>query len=177
MDAQVSRLCGKDGYTSVYCGQGELFRVPALRQRTDAYLELVKQAGAEFAHGAILPETARALRQPLFPRAVFEQMADASWGVSREDTAAAKTPEAREASPAQAFTRQMARSMIRRRGMEKTAFWNFSIRTPAKPVRSCSERTASACAIGLPALHDAHRNATFRLGKKSAAGSLTASRR
>ena len=68
VDAQVSRLCGKDGYTSVYCGQGELFRVPALRQRTDAYLELVKQAGAEFARGAILPETARALRQPLFPR-------------------------------------------------------------------------------------------------------------
>ena len=81
---------------------------PALRQRTDAYLELVKQAGAEFAHGAILPETARALRQPLFPRAVFEQMADASWGVSREDTAAAKTPEAGRLSPAQAFTRQMA---------------------------------------------------------------------
>ena len=102
------RLCGKDGYTSVYCGQGELFRVPALRQRTDAYLELVKQAGAEFARGAILPETARALRQPLFPRAVFEQMADASWGVSREDTAAAKTPEAGRLSPAQAFTRQMA---------------------------------------------------------------------
>ena len=108
VDAQVSRLCGKDGYTSVYCGQGELFRVPALRQRTDAYLELVKQAGAEFARGAILPETARALRQPLFPRAVFEQMADASWGVSREDTAAAKTPEAGRLSPAQAFTRQMA---------------------------------------------------------------------
>lgn len=108
VDAQVSRLCGKDGYTSVYCGQGELFRVPALHQRTDAYLELVKQAGAEFARGAILPETARALRQPLFPRAVFEQMADASWGVSREDTAAAKTPEAGRLSPAQAFTRQMA---------------------------------------------------------------------
>lgn len=72
VDAQISRLCGKDGYTSVYCGQGELFRVPALRQRTDAYLELVKQAGAEFARGAILPETARALRQPLFPRAVFD---------------------------------------------------------------------------------------------------------
>ena len=35
-------------------------------------------------------------------------MADASWGVSREDTAAAKTPEAGRLSPAQAFTRQMA---------------------------------------------------------------------
>ena len=108
VDAQFSRLCSAGGYTSVYCGQGELFRVPALRQRTDAYLELVKQAGAEFVRGAISAETACALRQPLFPRAVFEQMADASWGVSREDTAAEKTPEAGKLSPAQAFTRQMA---------------------------------------------------------------------
>lgn len=69
------------------------------------------------------------------------------------------------------------RSMIRRRGMEKTAFWNFSIRTPAKPVRSCSERTASACCnrTSCPARRASKRH--FPSGKKSAAGSLTASRR
>lgn len=108
VDAQFSRLCGTDGYTAIYCGQGELFRVPELRQRTDAYLEHVMQAGAEFAHGAVTEETACALRQPLFPRAVFEQMADASWGVSREDTAKPGTSQTAKLSPALAFTRQMA---------------------------------------------------------------------
>ena len=108
VDAQFSRLCGADGYTAIYCGQGELFRVPELRQRTDAYLEHVKQAGAEFALGAVTEETACALRQPLFPRAVFEQMADASWGVSREDQAKPGTAQTGKLSPALAFTRQMA---------------------------------------------------------------------
>ena len=108
VDAQFARLCGADGYTAIYCGQGELFRVPELRQRTDAYLEHVKQAGAEFARGAVTEETACALRQPLFPRAVFEQMADASWGVSREDVAKSGTSQTAKLSPALAFTRQMA---------------------------------------------------------------------
>ena len=108
VDAQFSRLCGADGYTAIYCGQGELFRVPELRQRTDAYLEHVKQAGAEFARGAVTEETACVLRQPLFPRAVFEQMADASWGVSREDSAKPGTSQTAKLSPALAFTRQMA---------------------------------------------------------------------
>ena len=53
VDAQFSRLCGADGYTAIYCGQGELFRIPELRQRTDAYLEHMKRAGAEFARGAV----------------------------------------------------------------------------------------------------------------------------
>lgn len=108
VDAQFARLCGADGYTAIYCGQGELFRVPELRQRTDTYLEHVKQAGAEFAQGAVTEETACALRQPLFPRAVFEQMADASWGVSREDVAKSGTSQTAKLSPALAFTRQMA---------------------------------------------------------------------
>lgn len=108
VDAQFARLCGADGYTAIYCGQGELFRVPELRQRTDTYLEHVKQAGAEFARGAVTEETACALRQPLFPRAVFEQMADASWGVSREDVAKSGTSQTAKLSPALAFTRQMA---------------------------------------------------------------------
>lgn len=108
VDAQFARLCGADGYTAIYCGQGELFRVPELRQRTDTYLEHVKQAGVEFAQGAVTEETACALRQPLFPRAVFEQMADASWGVSREDVAKSGTSQTAKLSPALAFTRQMA---------------------------------------------------------------------
>lgn len=108
VDAQFSRICGADGYTAIYCGQGELFHIPELRQRTDAYLEHVKRAGAEFARGAVTEETACALRQPLFPRAVFEQMADASWGVRREDSAKPGTSQTAKLSPALAFTRQMA---------------------------------------------------------------------
>ena len=32
------RLCGKGSYTALFCGQGELFRVKELSERTDEYL-------------------------------------------------------------------------------------------------------------------------------------------
>lgn len=93
------RLCGKDGYTGIFSGQGELFRVKELSGRTDEYLSWVKKAGEEFASGGIAEETRAKLEQSLYPRDVFEAMADASWGVGesgeRED-------------PGLAFTRQMA---------------------------------------------------------------------
>jgi len=41
------------GFTAIYCGQGELFSVPELKARTDEYLKLAHQAGAEFASGNI----------------------------------------------------------------------------------------------------------------------------
>ncbi len=93
-------LCGKGQYTSIFCGQGELFRVPELRGRTEAYLARVRQAGKEYAKGGILPETQEALKQLLFPREVFEEMADASWGI--DQNAGEKQRESL------AFTRQMA---------------------------------------------------------------------
>lgn len=69
VDAQVSRLCGKDGYTSVYCGQGELFRVPALRQRTDAiFLSWSNRRARSLRAARSCRKRPRALRQPLFPR-------------------------------------------------------------------------------------------------------------
>ena len=39
-------VCGAGQYESIFCGQGELFRVPELKARTDEYLECVRQAGA-----------------------------------------------------------------------------------------------------------------------------------
>jgi len=93
-------MCGLGNYEEVLCGQGELFRVPELHERTDAYLRLVQRAGSEFARGGIAGETTEALRQLLFPRQTFEAMADASWGISRE------TGEAED--EAISFTRQMA---------------------------------------------------------------------
>lgn len=77
-------LCGKGRYTTLFCGQGELFRVPDVKRQTDAYLECVRQAGREYRTGGITAETQSRLREPLFPRKVFESWADASWGVNRE---------------------------------------------------------------------------------------------
>uniref|UniRef100_UPI00359C2244 NAD(P)H-dependent oxidoreductase n=1 Tax=Collinsella bouchesdurhonensis TaxID=1907654 RepID=UPI00359C2244 len=93
------RLCGKDGYTALFCGQGELFRVKELAERTDEYLSWVKQAGREFVNGGIREKTRARLDQNLFPRDVFEAMADASWGVSESGE---------KEDPGLVFTRQMA---------------------------------------------------------------------
>ena len=93
------RLCGKGGYTALFCGQGELFRVKELAERTDEYLSQVEKAGEEFAGGGITGETRAKLDQDLFPRDVFEAMADASWGVDESGE---------KEDPSLVFTRQMA---------------------------------------------------------------------
>lgn len=102
VNAQFDRIYGPGGYETIYCGEGELFRVPQLRSRTDAYLQQVRRAGREFAAGRISPETRTHLEELLYPRKVFEQMADASWGVEKTGSGAAAV------EPALAFTRQMA---------------------------------------------------------------------
>lgn len=81
--AIFDRLCGKGNYTSIFCGQGELFRVKELSQRTDEYLAYVKEAGREFVTGGISRETGKKLEALLYPREVFEAMADASWGIEK----------------------------------------------------------------------------------------------
>lgn len=93
------RLCGKGSYTTLFCGQGELFRVKELAERTDEYLSHVEKAGEEFADGGITGETRAKLDQDLFPRDVFETMADASWGVDGSG---------KKEDPSLVFTRQMA---------------------------------------------------------------------
>lgn len=96
----MDRLCGKGNYTKILCGQGELFRVPQLAERTNAYLEIVRQAGREFARtGAISAPTQERLDELLFPRQMYEKMADASWGVSQTG---------KQEDEALVFTRQMA---------------------------------------------------------------------
>ncbi|WP_313182812.1 flavodoxin family protein [Lacrimispora sp.] len=104
-DAVISMFdhsCGKDHYTSILCGQGELFRLPELKSRTDAYLDIVRRAGAEYACGGIRAETQAELTEPLYPRDVFEKMADASWGISKSEDLS--TP----ADDSLSFTTQMA---------------------------------------------------------------------
>ncbi|MBR1851876.1 MAG: NAD(P)H-dependent oxidoreductase [Lachnospiraceae bacterium] len=91
---------GRGNYSTIFCGQGELFRIKELSARTDAYLEIVQEAGKEFAVDRISEKTAAKLEELLYPREVFEEMADASWGVSRDSG----EKEAKDLS----FTRQMA---------------------------------------------------------------------
>lgn len=97
--AMFDRFCGKDGYTAIFCGQGELFRVPELSARTDAYLACVRQAGDEYAAGGIQADTRRELQTELYPRDVFEAMADASWGIGQDGE---------KEDDSLVFTRQMA---------------------------------------------------------------------
>ena len=75
---------GKGAYETVFCGQGELFKRKELSSRTDEYLEIVKKAGEEYIAGGISAETKAELEVLLYPKDVFERMADASWGVDKE---------------------------------------------------------------------------------------------
>ncbi len=93
-------ICGKGNYTTLFCGQGELFRMSDVKQRTDEYLGYVRQAGREYMSGGITGETSAALSQSLFPRKVFETWADASWGVDKDS--------GERESDTLIFTRQMA---------------------------------------------------------------------
>lgn len=104
LNLQFDRVFGKGGYETLYCGEGELFRVPELRKRTDEYLRIVKAAGAEFAAGAISRALKAKLSEPLYPREIFEKMADASWGIS-DPVGGSPVPAADEAL---SFTKQMA---------------------------------------------------------------------
>ena len=53
-------------------------------KRTSEYLSAVKQAGNEYISGKIKNETKLRLKELLFPIKVFEDMANASWGINSE---------------------------------------------------------------------------------------------
>ena len=64
-------LYGRRNYTTVFCGHGELFRVPELSARTNEYLSYVKSAGQEYAIGGISGQTQELLDQLLLPKETF----------------------------------------------------------------------------------------------------------
>ena len=84
VNSMFDHFLGRSRYTAIFCGQGELFHVPELKVRTDTYLEVVCRAGAEYAAGGIHSKTQSELEEPLYPREVFEKMADASWGMDTQ---------------------------------------------------------------------------------------------
>ena len=79
--SMFGHFLGKDNFETIFCGQGELFRVPELKDRTNEYLSFVKNAGAEYLEEKISDDTRKQLETLLFPREIFESMADASWGI------------------------------------------------------------------------------------------------
>lgn len=101
---QFDHYLGKGNYESITSGQGELFRVPELKNRTEEYLSLVRSAGSEFALGNITPETKQGLRQLILPREMFEQAANESWGLNDDP----KDQTQPFSDPALTFTKQMA---------------------------------------------------------------------
>lgn len=110
---QFDRIFGENNYTSIFCAQGELFRVEELRSLTEPYLEQVKKAGKEFISGGIKEDTVNILNAVLLPREIFEQMADASWGIELptenpdSDIQSFNTPLAKD-DESLVFTKQMA---------------------------------------------------------------------
>lgn len=116
-------FCGKGNYAKILCGQGELFRVQELKNRTDRYLEIVSRAGVEFAAVGILAETQEQLAEPLFPRAVFEKMADASWGITREE--GYKNSEKNSSDESLVFTKQMA-ALYKPDGVERVLEFHYT---------------------------------------------------
>jgi len=99
VNAMFDHMVGKGNYTAIFCGQGELFRVKELAERTDEYLRYVRAAGQEYANGGISAATRQKLDQLLYPREIFEAMADASWGIEKSGE---------KADESLIFTRQMA---------------------------------------------------------------------
>ena len=96
-------ICGRGDYETIFCGQGELFHVRELREKTDAYLSVVRQAGAEFAEADVIAAGTRGrLERLLYPKETYEAMANASWGIKGDGSTTAPSSEAL------AFTRQMA---------------------------------------------------------------------
>lgn len=102
VNSMFDHFLGRGRYTTVFCGQGELFHMPELKARTDTYLEIVCRAGAEYAAGGILYKTQSELEEPLYSREVFEKMADASWGIDTRGDLEAITDDSFS------FTKQMA---------------------------------------------------------------------
>jgi len=56
-------ICGKGNYETIFCGQGELFRAPELKKRTDEYLDIVRKAGREYISTGISNETRSKLNE------------------------------------------------------------------------------------------------------------------
>ena len=100
--AMFNHYYGEGKYVKIFFSQGELFRVPELKGRTDTYLEIVRRAGKEFSGGGISAGTQAELFRPLYPQDAYEKIALDSWGIAKDDSV---TPEDGLASTTQMASR------------------------------------------------------------------------
>lgn len=112
VNSMFDHVFGRGRYTTIFCGQGELFHIPELKARTEAYLEVVRRAGSEYAAGEILSKTQDELYKPLYPCEIFEKMADASWGIDAQGNLETAEDDSFN------FTKQMA-ALYRPDGVER----------------------------------------------------------
>jgi multimeric flavodoxin WrbA len=116
--AQFDRMLKEKGvhYDSLFCAQGGAIANPDAKRFFDKYMEIVKQAGAEFAKGKISEETLGKIATPVLPKEIYNAWADASWGIDHDEDN--KTPYETQSKPQNnsaskkddsfMFTKQMA---------------------------------------------------------------------
>ena len=72
--AQMDLIHGVGNYTTLFCGEGEMFPVPMLNERIEEYLGYVSRAGVDYVrYGTILPATRQKLDELIMPKAEFEK--------------------------------------------------------------------------------------------------------
>lgn len=98
--AQMDLIHGVGNYTTLFCGEGEMFPVPMLNERIEEYLGYVSRAGVDYVrYGTILPATRQKLDELIMPKAEFEKMGD-SYYAHCEAKAAKLAKEKAEAAEA-----------------------------------------------------------------------------
>ncbi len=72
--SQFDYMLGVENYGTLFCGEGEMFPVPYLKERVEEYLGHVVEAGEDYGrYGTILPATRAKLDELLMPREEFEK--------------------------------------------------------------------------------------------------------
>ncbi len=83
--AQFDMICGDGNYTELFLGEGELLAKQIARRRCSARLQVIEQAGEEYAKtGVISAETQALISSNLYPPDMYAAMADEGWGVDIE---------------------------------------------------------------------------------------------
>ena len=101
MKAQFDLILGVGNYETLFCGQGEMFPVPFLKDRVGEYLGYCRQAGRDYANcGCILPSTRVKLDETIMPKDKFEEMADSYYAHCAAKAAAREKAEAEAAAKA-----------------------------------------------------------------------------
>ena len=100
---QFDYMLGVANYTTLFCGEGEMFPVPYLKERVETYLGYVAEAGEDYGrYGTILPATREKLDELLMPKEEFEKAGNSYYehcarkAKEREEAARKAAEEAKE---------------------------------------------------------------------------------